>query len=67
MRKIRGLIIEQMRANAIENNNILCLQDAIHSVNLYSSAMIYFMEKFPVFVNIKGYSRNNNSALMQRL
>jgi len=45
--------IEQMRANAIENDKILCLQDAIHSVDLYSSAMTYFMEKFPVFANIK--------------
>ena len=47
------LIIEQMRANAINNDRILCLQDAIHSVDLYSSAMTYFMEKFPVFANIK--------------
>lgn len=47
------LIIEQMRFNATNDSKILCLQDAIHSVNLYSSAMTYFMEKFPVFANIK--------------
>ena len=47
------LIIEQMRSNAENNEKILCLQDAIHSVNLYSSAMTYFMEKFHVFANIK--------------
>ena len=47
------LIIEQMRSNAENNEKILCLQDAIHSVNLYSSAMTYFMEKFPVFASIK--------------
>ena len=46
-------IIEQMRANAIESDKILCLQDAIHSVDLYSSAMTYFMKKFPVFASIK--------------
>lgn len=47
------LIIEQMRTNATNDSKILCIQDAIHSVNLYSSAMTYFMDKFPVFANIK--------------
>lgn len=63
------LIIEQMRTNAIKDDKILCLQDAIHSVNLYSSSMTYFMEKFPVFANIKKdiqeivTSRVNSKAL----
>jgi len=47
------LIIELMRTNAIDSDKILCLQDATHSVNLYSSGLNYLLDKFPVFEAIK--------------
>ena len=47
------LIIEQMRANANADDKILCLQDATHSVQLYSSGLNYLLDKFPVFEAIK--------------
>ena len=46
-------IMEQMRENTKNNENILCLQDAIHSVDLYRSGLDYLTDKFPVFGNIK--------------
>lgn len=47
------VIIEQMRANATDDSKILCLQDATHSVQLYSSGLNYLLDKFPVFEAIK--------------
>lgn len=61
--------IEQMRENAHKDSEILCLQDAIFSVDLYSSGLNYLIDKFPVFENIKKdiqdiiISRINKGAL----
>ena len=46
-------VMDEMRDNAMEDKRILCLQDAIHSVSLYSSSLNYLIDKFPVFENIK--------------
>ena len=46
-------LIENMRDNAKDDKEILCLQDAIHSVDLYSSGLNYLIKKFPVFESIK--------------
>ena len=62
-------IIFQMLDNCKNDKNILCLQDAIHSVDLYSSSLNYLIEKYPVFESIKGdmnsiiIGRINNGAL----
>jgi len=46
-------VFNQMVVNTIEDKDILSLQDAILSVNLYSSSINYLVEKFPVFETIK--------------
>lgn len=46
-------IMHQMRENAKNNNDVLCLQDAIASVDLYTSSLNYLLDKFPNFENIK--------------
>ena len=46
-------IMFQMLENAKTNKDILCLQDAIFSVNLYSSSLNYLLEIHPVFESIK--------------
>ena len=62
-------IFMKMLKNAKEVETILCLQDAILSVDLYSSSLNYLVEKFPVFENIKKdvqdiiLSRINKGAL----
>ena len=63
-------IIFDMRDNAETNDSVLCLQDAIRSVDLYSSSLNYLIDKFPVFENIKKdiqdiiTARINKGALM---
>jgi len=62
-------ILFKMLENAEKDENILCLQDAIISVKLYSSSLTYLIDKFPKFVNIKSdiqnviTSRINKNAL----
>lgn len=46
-------IMDDMRKNASEDDTILCLQDAIRSVNLYSSGLNYLLGRFPEFEIIK--------------
>lgn len=46
-------IFIQMLENTADDIDILSLQDAILSVNLYSSSLNYLIEKFPVFESIK--------------
>lgn len=65
---VNSLFLE-MRKNAQESKDILCLQDAIHSVGLYSSGLDYLTNKFPDFLTIKKdiqdliISRINKEAL----
>lgn len=46
-------VMFQMLENARKNEDILSLQDAILSVELYSSSLNYLVNKYPVFENIK--------------
>ena len=46
-------IFAKMVENTKNDAKILCLQDAIMSVDLYSSSINYLIDKFPVFENIK--------------
>jgi hypothetical protein len=46
-------LFNDMRAKAREDNAILSFQDAILSVDLYSSSTNYLIDKFPVFESIK--------------
>lgn len=46
-------IMFQMLENAKTNNEILCFQDAVLSVELYPSSINYLINKFPVFKDIK--------------
>lgn len=62
-------LFTKMLENTSVSDDILCLQDAIKSVNLYRSSLDYLIEKFPVFGNIKKdiqniiISRINEKAL----
>ena len=62
-------ILEKMRENAKNDDDILSLQDAILSVELYTTSLNYIIDKFPVFENIKNdikdiiISRINKKAL----
>ena len=46
-------LMDDMRTNASNNDDILCLQDAIRSVGLYSSGLNYLLNRFPEFETIK--------------
>lgn len=66
--EVRALF-ERMLLNARNNDDILCIQDAIMSVDLYMSSVNYLVEKFPVFESLKAdinnviISRINKGAL----
>ena len=66
--EVRALF-EKMLLNARNDDGILCIQDAIMSVDLYMSSVNYLIEKFPVFESLKAdinnviISRINKGAL----
>ena len=57
-------IFEKMLHNTIHNDDILCMQDAIMSVDLYRSSVDYLLDKFPVFGKIK---EDVNDAIISRI
>ena len=57
-------IMFQMLDNCKTDENILCLQDAIHSVDLYSSSLNYLIGLYPVFESIKS---DMNSIIIGRI
>lgn len=46
-------IFQKMADNAENDETILSLQDAIHSVDLYRSSVDYLVQKYPVFGTLK--------------
>ena len=59
----REVFIKMMN-NAKDDEDILCMQDAIMSVDLYPSSVTYLMEKFPVFATLKA---DINSIVISRI
>ena len=57
-------IFMQMMLNAKTDEDILCIQDAIASVDLYVSSVNYLIEKFPVFEKLKEDLQN---IIIQRI
>lgn len=57
-------VMFKMLTNAHSDDEILSLQDAILSVELYSSSLNYLVNKFPVFKNIKN---DINDVIIARL
>ncbi|MCP4987265.1 MAG: hypothetical protein GY928_14800 [Colwellia sp.] len=57
-------LIETMRDNAKNDEGILSLQDAILSVDLYTTSLNYIIDKFPVFENIK---KDINDIIIARI
>jgi hypothetical protein len=57
-------LFQVMRDNAENDKEILCLQDAIRSVQLYSSSLNYLLEKFPEFENLK---KDIQNAIVSRV
>lgn len=57
-------IFEKMLHNTKHNDDILCIQDAIMSVDLYRSSVDYLLDKFPVFGKIK---EDINDAIISRI
>ena len=57
-------IFEKMLHNTKHNDDILCIQDAIMSVDLYRSSVDYLLDKFPVFRKIK---EDINDAIISRI
>ena len=61
--EVRAIFL-QMLENACKDDSILCLQDAIRSVNLYMSSINYLIDKFPVFETLK---TDINSVIISRI
>jgi len=57
-------LVEKMRDNAKNDISILSLQDAILSVDLYSTSLNYIIDKFPVFETIK---KDINDIIIARI
>ena len=59
-------IFNKMVENTKNDDKILCIQDAIMSVDLYPSSVNYLVDKFPVFESLKSDINNIIIARINR-
>ncbi len=59
-------IFNKMIENTKYDDKILCIQDAIMSVDLYPSSVNYLIDKFPVFESLKSDINNIIIARINR-